>query len=122
MAFVLNQPEWVEEFKPEEKPSLVVLWDDSVSMGTRDVPTGSSSAPESRREAIAHLIEPTSWSALSDRMNVVVEPFATPRSGSRTDLYDPLSEAPEKFKNLIGVVLISDGGWNERTASRASCY
>ena len=46
-------------------------------------------------------------------MNVVVEPFATPRSGSRTDLYEPLSQAPEKFKNLIGVVLISDGDWNE---------
>ena len=113
MAFVLNQPEWVEEFKPEEKPSLVVLWDDSVSMGTRDVSTGSSSAPESRRDAIAHLIDPTTWSGLSNHMNVVVEPFATPQSGSRTDLYEPLSQAPEKFKNLIGVVLISDGDWNE---------
>ena len=113
MAFLLNQPEWVEEFKPEEKPSLVVLWDDSVSMSTRDVPTGSSSQPESRREAISQLINPATWSALNERMNVVVEPFATPRSGSRTDLYDPLSQAPEKFKNLIGVVLISDGDWNE---------
>src|SRR5215472_17186263 len=33
-ALTLNQPEWVEEFRPEEKPAVVVLWDDSPSMGT----------------------------------------------------------------------------------------
>ncbi len=42
-----------------------------------------------------------------------VQPFATPKAGSRTDLYEPLAKALEKFKNLLGVVLISDGDWNE---------
>jgi hypothetical protein len=114
MAFVLNQPEWVEEFRPEERPSLVVLWDDSTSMDTRDVPpVGGGSVLSSRREAIAGLTDPATWTALNDRMNVTVQPFATPKAGSRTDLYEPLAEAPEKFKNLLGVVLISDGDWNE---------
>src|SRR6059058_4105972 len=46
-------------------------------------------------------------------MNVVVQPFSASESGRRTDLHEPLAEAPEKYKNLIGVVLISDGDWNE---------
>lgn len=38
LAVVLfNQPEWVEQFKPKEKPSIGVLWDNSRSMETRDV-------------------------------------------------------------------------------------
>ena len=34
-ALSLNQPEWVEEFRPTEKPAVAVLWDNSVSMATR---------------------------------------------------------------------------------------
>ena len=34
---LFNQPEWVEEYRPEEKPAVAVLWDDSASMETRDV-------------------------------------------------------------------------------------
>ncbi len=117
MAFILNQPEWVEEYRPEERPSIVVLYDDSKSMDTRDVvqntETASGSSLSTRREAIAKMIDPNSWSALRERMNVTVQPFATPEPGSRTDLYEPLAEAPEKFKNLLGVVLISDGDWNQ---------
>ena len=37
VAVLLNQPEWVEEFRPEEKPAIAVLWDASPSMETRDV-------------------------------------------------------------------------------------
>src|SRR5438128_2125816 len=46
-------------------------------------------------------------------MGVIVQPFASPQSGHGTDLHEPLTQAPEKVKNLIGVVLISDGDWNE---------
>jgi hypothetical protein len=115
MAVALNQPEWVEEYRPDDKPSLVILHDTSASMDTRDVPVGngSNSAMASRRESIAQLIEPATWTALNQRMNVFVEPFAMPAAGSRTNLYEPLAQAPEKFKNLLGVVLISDGDWNE---------
>ena len=37
VAVLLNQPEWIEEFRPEEKPAIAVLWDASASMDTRDV-------------------------------------------------------------------------------------
>ncbi len=117
IAFILNQPEWVEEYRPEERPSLVVLYDDSKSMETHDVANGpeptSGSGLASRREAIAGMIDPKAWSALHERMNVTFQPFATPEPGSRTDIYEPLAQAPEKFKNLLGVVLISDGDWNQ---------
>ena len=54
VAVMLNQPEWVEEYRPDEKPSVVVLYDASPSMDTRDVvPTsGSNSTPITRREAV----------------------------------------------------------------------
>jgi uncharacterized membrane protein len=114
IALALNQPEWVEEFRPDEKPAVAVLWDNSGSMDTRDVPAGSgSSALVTRREAIAKLIDESAWTPLRERMNVVVESFATPKPGQATDLFEPLTQAPEKIKNLIGIVLISDGDWNE---------
>src|SRR5580704_11008142 len=57
LALILNQPEWVEEFRPMEKPTLAVLWDNSTSMETRDVPlgAGSSRALMSRSEVTAKL-------------------------------------------------------------------
>jgi hypothetical protein len=115
LALVLNQPEWVEEFRPVEKPTIAVLWDNSASMDTRDVPpgTGGSSAPASRREATAKLTDEATWASLRERMNVIVQPFASPEPGRPTDLHVPLAQAPEKYRNLIGVVLISDGDWNE---------
>ena len=39
--------------------------------------------------------------------------FPAPVHGhGSTELYGPLATAPAKFKNLVGVVLISDGDWN----------
>ncbi|HEX4588900.1 MAG TPA: hypothetical protein VH120_03165, partial [Gemmataceae bacterium] len=104
MAFVLNQPEWVEEFRPEEKPAVAVLWDNSPSMETRDVPlSAGTTGAITRREAIAKLIDDATWAPLRERMNVIVQPFSGPAPGQRTDLYEPLAQAPEKIKNLAGV-------------------
>ena len=44
VAILLNQPEWIEEFRPEEKPAIAVLWDASASMDTRDVVQGGDAA------------------------------------------------------------------------------
>ncbi len=115
VAVLFNQPEWVEEFRPEEKPAIAVLWDDSASMETRDVIGGSQPAGSavSRREAVAPIADPATWSKLHERMNVVVQPFSTPQAGHGTDIYDPLAKAPERIANLRGIVLASDGDWNE---------
>ena len=46
-------------------------------------------------------------------MNVVVQPFSPARAGHGTDLHEPLAQAIAKIQNLRGIVLASDGDWNE---------
>lgn len=113
-AVLLNQPEIVQEFRPNEKPSIAVLWDASPSMDTRDVAASGSAkaAPVSRRQAVAAITDPAFWKKLEERFQVVVQSFSEPGGKGNTDLYSPLSTAPAKFKNLVGVVLVSDGDWN----------
>ncbi|MDA0283884.1 MAG: hypothetical protein O3B86_11085, partial [Planctomycetota bacterium] len=114
LAAMFNQPEWVEEFRPDEKPEILVLVDDSVSMLTRDVESsGAGSGRSTRKEAIVALTDEGAWASLSDRMNVTIQPFANDESHTRSDLFTPLNQAPGKFGNLIGIVLVSDGDWNE---------
>ena len=50
-AVLFNQPEWIEEFQPEEVPTIAVLVDLSASMDTRDVIPAATpqSAPITRR-------------------------------------------------------------------------
>lgn len=113
-ASLLNQPEWIEEFRPEEKPTIAVLWDASPSMDTRDVVSATTpSAPDTRRDAISALTQTATWNPLRERMRVDVQPFAAAKAGRGTDLNEPLARADEKFPNLRGIVLISDGDWNE---------
>ncbi|HEX7448512.1 MAG TPA: hypothetical protein VF306_13255 [Pirellulales bacterium] len=115
IAILFNQPEVVEQYRPEEKPTVVVLYDASRSMETRDVVDARhpTTPPRTRSEAIADLTSPAAWQSLDERMNVIVQPFAEPREGHGTDLNTPLVEALEKHDTLRGVVLISDGDWNE---------
>lgn len=140
VAVLLNQPEWIEEFRPEERPTIAVFWDDSTSMQTRDVIDSETinnsdvadqpaedtlSAPASpsttagakrpavtRAESIKKLLEPDAWVKLTDRMNVVIEPLANAPDTTGTDLYTPLAEVSSRMPNLLGVVLLSDGDWN----------
>ncbi len=110
VALMLNQPEVIEEFHPDEKPIVAVLWDASPSMDTRDVPGNSII---SRREAVADLTKYASWSALHPRMNVVIEPFSGSGDAHGSNLHEPLAAAPKKFENLFAAVFVSDGDWNE---------
>ncbi len=147
-VITLNQPELLQEFRPEEQPSLVVLYDTSESMRTRDVlnPKKSADPPITRKDAVAALTqnatseEDTSngkdnkkseskraadaklWEPISKRMNVVFEPFSSkltnPTQG--TDLNQALLEATQKHNNLRGIVLISDGDWNTGKAPNSA--
>ena len=124
-VLLFNQPEWVEEFRPDEKPTVAVLWDDSASMQTRDVTSQVTTATtvNSRREAIAQLTENPFWASLQERMTVVIQPFgssdpaattaATAAASHGTNLHEVLANAPQQFKNLQAIVLASDGDWNE---------
>jgi hypothetical protein len=117
VAVLLNQPEWIEEYRPEEKPSIAVLWDESPSMDTRDVLRADQpgAGATTRREAIVPLADPATWNSLRQRMNVVMQPFSSSleRLGQGTDLYEPLARVQEKVPNLRGIVLASDGDWNQ---------
>jgi uncharacterized membrane protein len=114
LAAMFNQPEWVEEFRPDDKPQVIILVDDSPSMETRDVESDVASAGRtSRKEAISTLVDEAAWVSLTERLDVTIQQFANDESSVRSDLFTPLKQAPDKFNNLIGVVLISDGDWNE---------
>lgn len=109
-VLLLNQPEIVEEYRSEENPTVAVLADASASMDTRDVVSGNGAV--SRREAIAELAKDSFWEELRDQLDVVVQPFSPADGPSGTNLNKPLADAPATLKNLVGVVLASDGDWN----------
>jgi len=112
----LNQPEYRRQFQPEEAPVLAVLYDVSSSMGTQDVVDPSVPAAEPRtRSAIAtEAVNDPSWNQLSDTLEVVTESFSSGRSSSKqgTDIGEALAGVLERYPNLRGVVLLSDGDWN----------
>lgn len=119
-ALLFNQPEWIEEFRPDEKPTVAILWDNSPSMETRDVATDTQAA--TRSETIADLTNRDFWQALNERMNVVITPIgsdktdnvenATKPAATESNLYEPLASTLDEHPNLMGVVLVSDGDWN----------
>ncbi|MCG8652615.1 MAG: hypothetical protein MI861_22435, partial [Pirellulales bacterium] len=126
VAILLNQPEWVQEFRPDTKPTIAVLWDQSRSMQTLDVLPSSGTQAITRADAIEPLTKAEAWSELNETLEVVVQPVAgsadneqadsdeadsTPALG--TNLNDPLLEVAARINQLIGIVLSSDGDWNE---------
>ncbi len=84
-VLLFNQPEWIEEFRPEGKPAVAVLWDGSPSMETRDVvlPGRAGTAPIARHEAISALITPSSWSQLQGTDGRVHRAFLVRKAGTR---------------------------------------
>jgi hypothetical protein len=114
-TILLNQPEWVEEYRPDEKPAIAVLWDESNSMTTKDVvdPKQPSSEARTRAAAIEPLTKEDAWSPLRGRFNVVMQPFAKPAPGKRSDLHAALASTLDKTAGLTAVVFASDGDWNE---------
>lgn len=116
LAITLLQPEWLETFKPNTKPTLVVLHDVSGSMTTKDVidAAKANAEPQSREDAARPLTDPKLWAALQERMEVVIEPFSSTQAPAAegTDIHSALLEVLEKQPNLKALVLISDGDWN----------
>lgn len=116
VLFTLNQPELTQEVKPDERPTLVVLHDVSDSMQTRDVVDESGDAKQAttRNEAVELAIDPTTWAPVSERMEVIFEPFSSTLTNANkgTDLGHALNYVADSHVNLRGIVLLSDGDWN----------
>lgn len=114
VAVLLNQPEWVEEFRPLNKPAIAILHDSSGSMDTRDAldPKDPAAPARSRREATSPLLSRSTWADLAKIFDIAILPFGGEDREGGSNLYDPLDTAPEKVSRLLGVVLASDGDWN----------
>ncbi len=132
VAITLNQPEWLEQYVPQQQPTLVVLLDKSGSMKTLDVTNdktgndktgngqaggiadGGKSDLVTRAAWAARLANPKQWTRIGDKLEVVVEPFSsslnTPTDG--TDLHAALVATTAEQSNLRAVVVVSDGDWN----------
>jgi len=120
IALTLNQPEWRQIFKPDTKPMLAILVDVSRSMQTTDIfnPAAPAAEPKSRAELAKPFLDPAAWQSLTQKIDVVIEPFSSsekpPESG--TDIGAALANAAEKHPHLRAVVLVSDGDWNSGAA------
>ncbi len=114
ILFSLHQPEWIQEFRPVEKPQVVVLIDQSRSMETKDVsrPLGSEDDLISRSEAVASLASMDSWKGLQDRFDVKLEPFPSQTESGSSDLSGALRNALVAHPSVQAVILASDGDWN----------
>lgn len=115
IGVTMFQPEWLTKVLPDEKPTLVVLVDESESMETKDVESSDSDDPLiSRSSAISSIMDPEMLSILGRDMRVVVQPFSSslPDSKSGTDLNEALAAAMEQNDHLRALVMVSDGSWN----------
>ncbi|RMF40590.1 MAG: VWA domain-containing protein, partial [Planctomycetota bacterium] len=114
-VLLLNQPETIQQFRPEERPQVVILADATRSMDTQDVVAAPEAADGqsllTRRQAIAPLLDPQRWSGLADDYEVVVSRFGI-EEGAETDLHSALETVRQAHANLRAVVLLSDGDWN----------
>jgi hypothetical protein len=116
VAVTINQPEWLVEYVPKERPTVVILQDNTGSMKTADMATGEGSAAELETRAAwaSRLTHRSRWAAVQENLEVIVEPFssslASPTDG--TDLHAAIAGAADDHPNLRAVVVISDGDWN----------
>jgi hypothetical protein len=120
VAFTLLRPERVVIKKRTEQPRVVVLWDGSGSMETKDVLTGQKQA-SARAEWVKQQIDAKFWQPLEKQYQVTVEPFAQPPADDAkadveteigSDLNAPLERVLKQHADLRAVLLLSDGDWN----------
>ncbi|MEQ1828454.1 MAG: vWA domain-containing protein, partial [Pirellula sp.] len=118
-ALLLNQPEWVQELRSEEKPAFVILADASESMQTEDILVKGDAGQnmvKSRAVAIAPLLDTNSWDSLKSRMDVQIQSFPSNTKQDGTDINSALNGVLDSSQRLLGVVLLSDGDWNSGTS------
>ncbi|MEI6528039.1 MAG: hypothetical protein WCP62_18575, partial [Planctomycetota bacterium] len=72
-AILLNQPEWIQDFRSTQKPTFAILVDRSPSMQTQDVLVDKKAT--SRQTAVEGISKQDAWSELSNIANVVISDF-----------------------------------------------
>jgi uncharacterized membrane protein len=121
-AILLNQPEWIQDFRSTQKPTFAILVDRSPSMQTQDVVLDKKAT--SRESAVDEVAKPEAWTELSKIANVVISDFPPKGIVDGTDLSTPLGSVLDNASNVMGVLVVSDGDWNAGTppVSVASRY
>lgn len=109
VVVTLNQPEWRETFKPDDKPSIAVLRDASLSMDTEDVLSNSNA--RSRSSVAGNLSAPEAWASVEEGIEVKIQSFGGSEN-TGTDLSTALTSVIDTKSPPRGIVLISDGDWN----------
>ena len=123
---LLNQPEWIEKFQPNQKPTVLMLSDNSRSMSTKDVEVTDGLV--SRSQALESFFSKASLQSDSGNYSIVRCTLAADQSdvdnkdnsvdspdlqgGMTTDFSTPIEAALLDYPNLRAIVLASDGDWN----------
>ncbi len=118
LAFTLLRPEFVREIRRTETPEVLVLWDGSGSMKTRDVLLATNLI--SRADWVQQQRAAEFWKPLEKNAQVIVEDFATAAAGTNaaartdqgTDLNRAMATVLQRQKGLKALLLLTDGDWN----------
>ena len=108
VCLLLAKPESWQTLLADDPTPILVLADQSASMGTEDMSLASGDKGSRR----AWLGEQTAWKAsLSKHVNLEWMGFESVHSGV-TDLHSALMRANERGPDIGGIILFSDGDWN----------
>jgi hypothetical protein len=131
---LLNQPEWVQQSQPLQKPTILVLRDNSRSMRTTDVDTTDGLV--SRSQALDRLMSSEALQLDTDSYSIVRSTLSSDKpdsptndsnglspednrkearrqaGGVNTDFSTPIEIAIKDYPTLRAIVLASDGDWN----------
>lgn len=114
LIFTLFKPERVREIERKNKAQIIILHDSSASMETRDVVV--SDQVFSRKDWVKRILESEFYAPLKSTSRVEIVPFANPSDEesalSGTDLSRALENVLQRFEDIKGVILLSDGDWN----------
>lgn len=113
LGFTLLRPELVQTVRSKERPEFAILVDNSGSMATKDVVSGTNIG--SRAQWISNRLSEKFWKPLEGSTRVLVDSFGGASSNAATagtDLNSALEGPLEREENLKAVLLLTDGDWN----------
>jgi hypothetical protein len=110
-CLLLNQPEFTEQYLPSEKPTVAIVCDQSPSMQTKDVVDGEAGSIASRLAAAESMSDLQTWQSLGDVLNIEIRQFG--QDDGQSNLFQSLHRTLQQTERLRGIVLVSDGDWND---------
>ena len=112
ILLTLFEPEYIQKKKKQDKPQVVVLYDQTSSMKTEDVSQKDGSI-KSRSFVVEEILKNKLFSKLDKNFLVHYEGFRGSKKDDFSDLSAVLKNTRSKYKNLQNVILLSDGDWNK---------